>query len=243
MKQLRLLLAVTGLAASFASAQPPAAPTAKAAAPVDLTGNWVSIVTEDWRFRMITAKAGDYDGITLTPAGQALANAWDPAKDTAAGAQCKAYGAAGLMRIPTRLKINWANDNVLRIETDAGKQVRLMKFGTAQDSVGAGTLQGVSKARWEIQRERGNPDVSGSLEVVTTQMAPGYVRRNGVPYSEQAKLTEYYERVKEANGDEYLIIISQLEDPVYIGQPVLTSTNFKREKDDSKWDPSDCRAD
>jgi len=246
MKLFRFAIALT-LYAGIAVAQPPvpqATVSAKAAAPHDLTGYWVAIVTEDWRYRMVTAKAGDYPGINLTPAAQKIANAWDPAKDIAAGNACKAYGAGGLMRIPTRLHITWAADNVLSVETDAGKQKRLFKFGPAQDAVGAGTLQGVSKASWDLQRDRpfGGSVVNGSLEVVTTQMAPGYVRRNGVPYGEGAKLTEYYEMVKEDNGTEYLIIISNLVDPANLEQPVLTSTNFKREPDGKKWDPGECVA-
>ncbi len=247
MKLYRFAIAL-GLYAGIAVAQPPApAPqgpaTAKAAAPHDLTGYWVAVVTEDWRYRMLTAKAGDYPGINLTTAAQKLANAWDPARDIATGNVCKAYGAGGLMRQPTRLHITWAGDNVLSVETDAGKQKRLFKFGTAQDGAGAGTLQGVSKARWELQSERPfGPVVNGSLEVVTTQMAPGYVRKNGVPYGEGARLTEYYEMVKEDNGDQYLIIISNLEDPANLAQPVLTSTNFKREATGKLWDPSDCSA-
>ncbi len=243
MKLFRFAIAL-GLYASVAVAQPPQGQAnAKAAAPHDLTGYWAAVVTEDWRYRMMTAKAGDYLGINLTQAAQKQADEWDPAKDTAAGNVCKAYGAGGLMRIPTRLHITWAADNVLSVEADAGKQKRLFKFGPAQDAVGAGSLQGVSKARWELQRERpGGPAVNGSLEVITTQLAPGYLRKNGVPYGEGAKLTEYYEMVKEDNGDQYLIIISTLEDPANLTQPVLTSTNFKREPDGKKWDPSDCVA-
>jgi len=88
-------------------------------APIDLTGYWVSIVSEDWRFRMIAAPKGDFAGVPLNPAGQKIAKEWDPAKDEAAGNQCKAYGAAGLMRLPTRLHITWQDDNTLKIETDA----------------------------------------------------------------------------------------------------------------------------
>jgi hypothetical protein len=234
-----------GIISLISSAQPPTPVTAQDAAPHDLTGYWVSIVTEDWRTRMMVAKAGDYQGVTLTPAGQALANAWDPSKDVSAGNACKAYGAGGLMRMPTRLHITWTDKNVLSVETDAGKQTRLLKFGSAQDGAGAGegvgALQGLSKARWDLQRNvRGGPVTNGTVEVVTTQLAPGYLRRNGVPYSEQAKLTEFFELVKEESGDEYLIVISQLEDPLYLAQPVLTSSNFKREKNGSKWSPSEC---
>jgi hypothetical protein len=218
--------------------------SARAAAPHDLTGNWVSLVTEDWRYRMMTAPAGDFVGLPLTPMAQQIANAWDPQADTAAGFACKAYGAGGLMRIPTRLNITWANDNVLSIETDAGQQTRLLKFGPAQDGAGAGSLQGVSNASWDLEREggRSGPIVNGTIEVITTSMQPGYFRRNGIPYGEQAKLTEYFEMVTEANSDQYLIVISVLDDPQHLTQPVITSTNFKREPDDSKWNPSDCIA-
>src|SRR5207237_5495154 len=81
----------------------------KDAAPFDMTGYWVAVVSEDWRFRMFTAPKGDYPDIPLNPAGRAIADAWDPAKDEAAGEQCKGYGAANIFRIPTRLHITWAD--------------------------------------------------------------------------------------------------------------------------------------
>src|SRR4026207_274043 len=71
--------------------QPPATPppTAKAGAPIDLTGNWVAIVTEDWRWRMVTPPRGGYASIPMTAAAKKMADAWDPAKDEAAGEQCR----------------------------------------------------------------------------------------------------------------------------------------------------------
>lgn len=238
-----LALVVAGLwCISAEAADAPA--TAREAAPHDVTGYWVALVTEDWRYRMMTAPAGDFLGLPLTPMAQQIANEWDPQADTAAGLACKAYGAGGLMRIPTRLHITWESDNVLSIETDAGKQTRLLKFGSEQDGEGAGSLQGISNASWDLEREGGRtgPIVNGTIEVTTTSMQPGYLRRNGIPYGEQAKMTEYFELVTETNGDQYLIVISILEDPQYLTQPVITSTNFKRESDDSKWNPSDCIA-
>jgi hypothetical protein len=202
LKSIALVLSFTWCITAIAADAPA---SAREAAPHDLTGNWVSLVTEDWRYRMMTAPAGDFPGVPLTPLAQQIANAWDPEADIAAGLACKAYGAGGIMRIPTRLQIRWASDNVLSIETDAGKQTRLLKFGT-------------------------------------TSMQPGYFRRNGIPYGEQARMTEYFELVTETNGDQYLIVISVLEDPQHLTQPVITSTNFKREPDDSKWNPSDCVA-
>ncbi|MEX0827378.1 MAG: hypothetical protein WD005_00325 [Haliea sp.] len=233
-----LLVALSG------QAQQPASANASESAPWDITGYWVSLVTEDWRFRMTTAPAGDYQGIPLTASARETANAWDPEADTAAGDQCKAYGAGGIMRMPTRLNISWVDGNVLRIDTDAGMQTRLLKFGSARDNAGAGSLQGVSHAAWILERTGGSRTevVSGALEVSTTDMAPGYFRRNGLPYGENAELTEYFERVVQDNGDEYLIVISVLEDPANVTQAVITSSNFKREPDGANWDPADCIA-
>src|SRR6266446_4349151 len=97
---------------------PPSNP--KAAAPVDLTGYWVSIVTEDWRYRMVTPAKGDYPSIPLNAEGRKVADAWDPVKDEAAGAQCKSYGAGGIMRMPGRLHITWENDTTVKVEADNG---------------------------------------------------------------------------------------------------------------------------
>src|SRR5689334_24247279 len=102
---------------------------------IDMTGYWVSIVTEDWRFRMVTPPKGDYPDITpLNDAGKKIADAWDPAKDEAAGEQCKGYGAGNIMRIPERLHITWANDTTLKLETDAGMQTRLFRFNSPPPS-------------------------------------------------------------------------------------------------------------
>jgi len=233
------------LVSACTTAQPPGSETqsARDVAPIDLTGYWVALVTEDWRFRMMTAPAGDYEGIGLTPKGREIANAWDPEEDIANGDACKAYGAGGLMRIPTRLHITWAEDDVLQIDTDAGMQTRLLKFGGAQDGEGAGTLQGVTNAGWLLERNgRFGPVIWGSIEAETTNMAPGYLRRNGVPYGENATLTEYYELLVGGDGTEYLTVIGILVDEEHLTQLYTTSSNFKREPDGSKWDPAECMA-
>src|SRR5437667_11885255 len=107
---------------------PPASP--RAAARIDITGYWVSLVTEDWRYRQFTPPKGDYQSVPLSAAGKKIADAWDPAKDEGAGEQCKAYGAAGLMRVPKRLHIFWQDDNTLQLETDARGQTRIFQVGT-----------------------------------------------------------------------------------------------------------------
>src|SRR5262252_1667834 len=73
-------------------------PTPRVGAPIDLTGYWVSIVNEDWRWRMVTPPKGDFASVPLNAEGTRVGNSWDPSQD----GSCLAYGAAGLMRLPTR---------------------------------------------------------------------------------------------------------------------------------------------
>src|SRR5215831_3184482 len=219
----------------------PAAPrTAKAAALYDITGYWVSVVTEDWRFRMVTPPKGDYTGITLNAEGRKIADAWDPAKDEAAGEQCKSYGAPATLRVPGRLRITWQDDQTLKMEADAGQQTRILHFDSAES--GAGTWQGYSKATWEMVPVGRGVTPVGSLKVVTTRLKPGYLRKNGVPYSANAVLTEYLDRVNEPNGDAYLTVTTTVEGPTYLAQPFLTSSHYKKQPDSSGWRPSPCSA-
>jgi len=238
---LALCLCIDSATAQFGAPAVDIIDNAREAAPFDITGTWVSIVSEDWRYRMLTAEKGDTEGYFLTELGQGVADSWDPAADEANGEACKAYGAAGIMRQPTRLQISWQSDNVLRIDTDAGRQTRLLKFGEAQDGAGAGTWQGVSNASWKLRRPgRDEPAISGTIEVETHDMRPGYLRHNGVPYSDQATMQEFFDIVTGDNGEEYLIVLSLVEDPVFLAGPALTSSNFRKESDDSSWAPSDC---
>ena len=191
-------------------AQPPRSP--RAAAPIDLTGYWVAIVTQDWRWRMVTPAKGDYQGIQMTPEARKIADAWDPAKDESADEQCRSYGAPALMSVPGRLHISWQDDNTLKVETDAGMQTRLLQFSNTKPSSNPPrSWQGVSVAQWQTPRpnvplllrpaERTSDAVpvrpsGGSLRVVTTNLRAGYLRKNGVPYSENAVLTEYWDLSK-----------------------------------------------
>src|SRR2546423_1120893 len=115
---------------------PPPTPTAQAA--FDITGYWVSLVNEDWRYRMTMPPKGDVAGVPLNGAGRQAALAWDAAKDDAAGESCRAYGGAGLMRQPGRLHITWTGDDALSIEADAGTQTRAIGFGGAAGTAGTG---------------------------------------------------------------------------------------------------------
>jgi hypothetical protein len=218
--------------------------TPRATAPFDPTGYWVAIISEDWRWRMITPARGDFPSIPMSRQGQRLAEAWDPAKDEAAGEQCRAYGAPGLMRAPTRLHITWRDDTTLEVESDYGKQVRLFRFGGTPATQGAKGWQGVSSAEW-IAGGAGSGSGGarhGSMKAVTTQLRPGYLRKNGVPYSASTVFTEYWDLHKEANGDQYLVDTNIVDDPVYLQAPWVTAIHFKKERDGAKWDPSPCDA-
>jgi hypothetical protein len=248
-----ILAANVGVAVN-ARAQNTIPQTPRARAPLDLTGYWVSVVTEDWRFRMIVPDKGDYSSVPLTPQGRKVADSWNPAKDQAEGNQCRSYGAAELLRIPGRLHIVWDNDNTLRIDTDSGTQTRLLHFGLPQPSSGSQLeWQGYSIAAWDGLRPQAartalvadDPQANapeGYMKVTTTHMKPGYLRKNGVPYSANASLEEYFDSFKEMNGDIWLVVTSIVTDPEYLTQPFITSTHFKKLPGASGWDPTPCRS-
>ncbi|MEQ1885626.1 MAG: hypothetical protein ABL967_11235 [Bryobacteraceae bacterium] len=228
-------------------------PTPKAAAKFDITGYWVSLVTEDWRYRQFTPPKGDFTSVPLNPAGKKVMEAWDAAKDEAAGDACKAYGAAGLMRIPTRLHITWQDDNTLKLETDAGKQTRTFHFGGPEGA--GGDLQGYSRATWDYPVSLINtffggldfgftlpPPPGGSLKVSTSKLKGGYLRKNGVPSSARTTMTEYFDRLEVPGGDTYLLVTTEVTDPEYLTQLFWTSTHFKKENDASGWSPTPCSA-
>jgi hypothetical protein len=220
--------------------------TARASAPIDLTGYWVAVISEDWRWRMLTPPKGDFPSIPLNMEGQRAAEAWDPAKDEAAGEQCRAYGAPGLMRGPTRLHITWQDDTTLKVEADYGTQTRLFRFGSTTPSAGAGTWQGVSTAQWiraSGGRGRGGESARfGSMKSETRQLRAGYLRKNGVPYSAKTVFTEYWDVHAQENGDTLLVVTNIVDDPVYLQAPWITALHFKKERDGSRWDPTPCDA-
>jgi hypothetical protein len=232
--------------------------------------------------------------VPINGEGRRVADTWDPSKDGA----CEAYGAAGLMRMPGRLHITWEDDNTLKIETDAGQQTRLLRFGASPPPGGQRTLQGYSVADWgrvdgagplggfggfggnvvapdagpargaaapgaaapargtpapgaaapargtpvpAAGRGRGGPQRWAPLNVVTTQLRPAWLRKNGVPYSENTVLTEHFVRFSD-ESDEWFTVVTIVEDPTYLNMSFITSTNFKREPDGARWKPTPCRA-
>jgi hypothetical protein len=250
LRQMLVAALVAGAAATVVHGQQGrggAAPSPRAAAPVDLTGVWTPLITEDWRWRMRVPPKGDYASVPLNPAGVKLVESWDPARDAAAGEQCRGYAAPAVMRLPGRVRISWDSDTVMKVETEAGSQTRLFVFGaqTQQPQQPAG-FQGTSAAFWQPagggggRRGGGAPGRGGSLRVVTTNLKAGYLRRNGVPFSANARLTEYYNRTNETNGDSYLVVTTLVEDPTYLNTRWVTSTHFKKLPDNAPWTPGPC---
>ena len=263
------LASLAAAALTFSAASPAAAQrggeaelqqTPREAAPVDLTGQWVSVISEDWRWRMVTPPHGDYASVPLTPQGRATADNWDLAADNAAGLQCKAFGAGGVMRIPGRLRISWQDDETLKVETDAGEQVRLYNFISSVPSnqlpglddplrqPAEASWQGESRAQWFRQRQSrglgfgGKQNDDGALRAYTQNLRAGYLRPNGVPYSENATITEQYTVIE--HGDEtWLVVTAIVEDPENLAQPFVTSTNYRKENNREGWSPYPCHTD
>jgi hypothetical protein len=229
------------------------AASARESAPLDLTGQWVSLVTDDWRWRMVVPPKGDVLYLPVNDAGRKAAEQWDPAKDDANGEACRAYGAGGIMHMPGRLRISWENDNTLKVETDTGQQTRLFNFGASQPPSGEPTWQGFSAAAWELPGAGGRGRRGGgagpaapttrpgsSLRSVTTRMRPGYLRRNGVPYGANATLTEWLTTITEPDGNTYLLVTNILEDAQYLNAPYVRTVQFRKQTDTSGWNPTPC---
>lgn len=239
--------------------------TLREAAPIDLTGWWVAHGSEDWRWRWIVPDKGELSGVPLNQRGREIADDWDPQADQIVGEQCRGYGAAGLMRLPGRLHVTWQDDNSLKIETDSGQQTRLLRYGATPPPSTERSWQGFSSAKWQVsgevpreplrsdrERQAGSEisaapaappprqKTTGQLKVVTNNLRAGYLRKNGVPYSENASMTEYYTLADSPTGDEWLVITTIVEDPALLNEPFITSSNFKRERDGSKWSPTAC---
>ena len=219
-------------------------PSGRAAAPKDLTGTWVSVVSEHWHLRMLVPPVGDFSMLPLNAEARRIANAWDPAEVSGAD-QCKSYGAAAIMRVPGRLNIHWTDDDTLQMDIDSGTQTRMFHFNSAVPARQGLEWQGYSVAAWEPLvrgRGRGAPPPT-QLKVTTTRMRAGFLRRNGIPYSENAVLDEYYDRFTEPNGDEWLVVTTIVTDPEYLTQPYATTNHFRKIADQSGWDPTPCQAD
>jgi len=260
-----LILLSSGFAAQRpAAGQGGAAGSARAAATDDYTGYWVSEVTEKWRFRMLLPDKNDYTMVPLNPEGRRVAATWDPAKDQATGEACRGYGAASLLQVPGRLHVTWQDDNTLRMDTDSGTQTRLFHFGGTAPATEKPSWQGYSAAEWAGDEPRDRRDGQGGpvqdkegrlivdraqqkpadyLKVVTTRLRPGYLQKNGVPYSGNALVEEYFETFSDPyTKNTWLVVTTMVTDPQYLIEPLLMHAHFKKLPDASGWDPTPCTA-
>src|SRR5688500_6458717 len=234
-----LTLATGSQAQARRGAQQAQPATARGAAPIDITGHWVSLITDDWVYRMITPAKGDVSYVPLNAEGRRIAEAWDPARDEAAGEQCKGYAAPAIMRLPSRVEISWQDDNTLKLDIDTGMQTRVFRFAQGEAQT-ARSWQGWSTAAWQLSgtteqfypgpTSLGNIKRAGSLKVDTTNLRAGYLRKNGVPFSENAFMTEYYNLVVEDDGNQYLVIQTFVADPRYLTGHFVRTMQFKREQ-------------
>ena len=221
--------------------------SARDAAPIDLGGYWVSLVNEDWRHRMFTAQVGDYDLVRLNADGRRMADAWVQ-EAASTGDDClMTYGGAGIMRLPGRLHIDWADDNTLQVDLDAGTQTRQFFFGESEAPGGQPTRQGYSVARWETSGGSGRGGVSmndiplgGHLKVVTTNLSAGYLFKNGIPYISDAVMTEFFVPIVEPDGSQYVLVQTFVQDPTYQTQTFVRTLTFKKESDGRNWNPTPC---
>jgi len=247
-----------------ADVQAGASGSARAAAPDDFTGYWVSEVTEKWRYRMMVPDKNDYVQVPLNPEGRKVAAAWDPAKDEASGGACKSYGAAAILQVPGRLHIYWQDDNTLRVDTDSGTQTRLFRFHGSPAPNSTPSWQGNSVAAWGGDDPRDRRDGQGGpvqdkeghlvidkaqqkpadyLKVVTTRLRPGYVQKNGVPYSGNALVEEYFDTFSDPYAkNSWLVVTTVVTDPQYLIEPLVMHAHFKKIPDASGWDPTPCHA-
>lgn len=275
---LSLSLSLYAQAPTQGAGKPPApAPTAKALAPFDLTGTWVSVVTEDWRYRMVApVKETDVTlglkpaqpngerqllvGVPLNAAGKAATLRWTPAE----AGRCEAFGIGSGMRAPGLLRIAWESDSVLRIEIEAGQQTRRIHFNPSTPPAGPPSWQGASVGDWDaapnvidvlrpggFDTRNANPGAAEGtavsslswrpLKVVTTNFRAGWLRPNGVPYSARARITEHFMRYPVPGAGEGLTVRTVVDDPTYLEQPFMVSTNFQRVADAARRKPEPCR--
>ena len=227
-------------------------PSPRATAPQDLTGYWVSVVTEYWHLRMLVPAKGDFAMLPLNPDARTAANAYDAAREKAAGSECSVYGAPAIMRVPGRFYIHWADDNTLQMDIDSGTQTRMFRFappqgrgapsesrGGAAPAAAEASWQGQSVAEWQYTRV---PPRTGELKVVTNRLRPGYLRKNGVPYGANATMTEYFHRTTAPNGDTWITVVSELIDPENLREPFVQSTHFKKLPANATFKSEPCDA-
>ena len=187
-----------------------------AAAQTDFSGEWTRIREED---SALNPDIGDWLGIPMNDAARRRAETWDPSSWTLLEWQCRPHGGAYFKREPSALQITKEMDpvtrNVSAYYAEFLRQVRIPIYldGRPHPSPNAGhTWLGYSTGEW----------VGDVLKITTTHLKESYLRRNGIPVSDKATLTEYWMR----NGD-YLTVAVIVHDPVYLTEPFIRTTDYE----------------
>ena len=259
------------------AARPGAGRRARGSAPVDLTGYWVAVVSEDWRHRMATPRKGDYESLPLNAEGRRSRGRLGPRADNAAGLSARPTASAASCASPARLHITWQDDNdpARRVRRGHANAASAASIAAAQpdgeqdlagplarrmaEAAGPRPARGPRADRQQHGTDRAGRrrpraarrtctapaalNEGGSLRVATTHFREGYLRKNGVPYSENAAITEYFHRLPTAAERRTVGCSSSpsIEDPKYLNEPFYTSTHFKLEPNGQKWRPTPCR--
>jgi len=188
-------------------------------AQVDFSGEWAPRFWEDQPERVPGPELGDYLGIPVNDAARARAAAWEGSIQTETEWQCRPHSADYIWRGPSNLKISKEIDPVSReIVAFHAEWLRSVDRpvyldGRPHPSPNAPhTWAGFSTAHWD----------GDILTIETTHLKEGYVRRNGLPRSDKATLTEHWIR----NGD-FLTVMTIVKDPVYLTEPFVRTTDYE----------------
>jgi hypothetical protein len=203
-----------------ASAQAPASGSSLPAAELNLSGNWLPMYHEDWPERGDGPELGDYLGLSISDGARRAGLSWDASRMSVEEHQCQVHVSPYIYRGPTQLHFWEERDpetqRVIAIKNYLSnyQQTRTIWMDSRPhpSEYAAHTWMGFSTGKWE----------GSALKVYTTHIKQGFLRRNGLPESDQATLTEYFIRY----GDSLLTHVSILTDPVYLAEPLIRSQDF-----------------
>src|SRR5262245_39058038 len=194
---------------------------APARAQVDFSGVWQPLYQEDFPERLAGPDLRDYAGLPINDSARQFADSWDPARITLPEEQCRVHVSPYIYRGPTMLRI-WEEKDPQTQQLVAIKHYISTYEQTRTIYMDGRPHPGPNAAHTWMGFSTGHYD-GDMLIVETTHLKQGWVRRNGLPMSDQATMTEYYAR----NGDMFTQVVV-LVDPVYLTEPLVKSQEFYR---------------
>jgi hypothetical protein len=186
---------------------------------MDFSGEWAPRIYEDQPERVAGPELGDYLGLPITDAGRMRADTWNAAIQTLPEWQCRPHSADYIWRGPSNLRISKEVDPVTRqitaFHAEWLRSVDNIYYldGRPHPSPNAPhTWGGFSTAKW----------TGNILTITVTHLKEGYVRRNGVPRSDLATVTEHWIR-----HGKWLTVATIVNDPVYLSEPFIRTTDYE----------------